>query len=274
MKKGFTLVELLAVIVILAIILAIAIPAITGIISNTTINSMEADAKMLLKAIEYKLLEIEGYDPTIIDETNILSELNVSAENYESLIITMVEGQPYIEIIGKNKWAGLTVCGFFNQIEIGADVECSNIELVWPDENGYVYNQGFYENMWIEGYCDPSGETIKHENYFEIIDTTLNDNECSLVSEEKIDFTDINSIKLWGRTGVFPPTSSDEKTFNVSSLIGEYYIRLHYVGNMFGMGTGYIVISSIQDGNVDVYDARYTIDSGGGALFIDRIWFE
>jgi type IV pilus assembly protein PilA len=33
-KKGFTLVELLAVIVVLAVVLAIAVPSITGIIEN------------------------------------------------------------------------------------------------------------------------------------------------------------------------------------------------------------------------------------------------
>ncbi len=126
MKKdqAFTLVELLAVIVILAIILAIAIPAITGLINNVTKNAFESDAKMILKAIEYKMLEDETYDPTTINESNILSELNISDDNYESLTVTIVDGKPYIEIIGKNKWAGLTACGFYNDMEAGADVEC------------------------------------------------------------------------------------------------------------------------------------------------------
>ncbi len=73
MKKGFTLVELLAVIVILAIILAIAIPAITSLINNAKINAFESDAKMVLKAIEYKMLEVDDYDPTTINEINIES---------------------------------------------------------------------------------------------------------------------------------------------------------------------------------------------------------
>ncbi|MDD2489788.1 MAG: prepilin-type N-terminal cleavage/methylation domain-containing protein, partial [Bacilli bacterium] len=53
---GFTLVELLAVIVILAIVLAIAVPSITGIIENVTINAFEQDAKMIIKSINYKSL--------------------------------------------------------------------------------------------------------------------------------------------------------------------------------------------------------------------------
>jgi len=56
-KKGFTLVELLAVIVILAIILAIAIPSITGIIGTAKTGAFESDVKMIIKGIEYNSLE-------------------------------------------------------------------------------------------------------------------------------------------------------------------------------------------------------------------------
>jgi type IV pilus assembly protein PilA len=53
MKKGFTLVELLAVIVILAVILAIAIPGISSVISNASKSAFESDAKMVIKGISY-----------------------------------------------------------------------------------------------------------------------------------------------------------------------------------------------------------------------------
>jgi type IV pilus assembly protein PilA len=56
-KKGFTLVELLAVIVILAIILAIAVPSISGMVSNAKKSAFEDDVKMIITGIEYKTLE-------------------------------------------------------------------------------------------------------------------------------------------------------------------------------------------------------------------------
>ena len=56
-KKGFTLVELLAVIVILAIILAIAVPSITGILNSAKRSAFQADVKLIIKGIEYKMLE-------------------------------------------------------------------------------------------------------------------------------------------------------------------------------------------------------------------------
>lgn len=92
MRKGFTLVELLAVIVILAIILAIAIPGISNIIESAKKGAAESNAKMLLKAIEYKMLADETYDPTIIDETNVATELGVDASNYERLTVKKMNG--------------------------------------------------------------------------------------------------------------------------------------------------------------------------------------
>ena len=49
-EKGLTLIELLAVIVILAIISAIAIPAIGNIIENTRFNTVKADAISVINA--------------------------------------------------------------------------------------------------------------------------------------------------------------------------------------------------------------------------------
>jgi type IV pilus assembly protein PilA len=51
-KKGFTLVELLAVIVILAIILVIAVPKILNVIESTRTESMESTALLILDSAE------------------------------------------------------------------------------------------------------------------------------------------------------------------------------------------------------------------------------
>ena len=96
-KKGFTLVELLAVIVILAIILAIAVPSITGILNSAKRSSFEADVKLIIKGIEYKMLERDAGTevPTdVIPETaptegapfpmteNGLTAYGANADNY------------------------------------------------------------------------------------------------------------------------------------------------------------------------------------------------
>ena len=55
MKKVFTLIEFLAVIVILAIIVLIAVPVILSIINDSKESSTIKSAEMYLKAVEYSL---------------------------------------------------------------------------------------------------------------------------------------------------------------------------------------------------------------------------
>ena len=54
-EKGFTLVELLAVMVILGIIMSIAIPNVTGILYKNRATTYVEDAKKLATTAEYKL---------------------------------------------------------------------------------------------------------------------------------------------------------------------------------------------------------------------------
>ena len=53
-KKGFTLVELLAVITILAILVMIALPNIMGMFNSAKINSFSTEAKAIYKAAKNK----------------------------------------------------------------------------------------------------------------------------------------------------------------------------------------------------------------------------
>lgn len=79
MKKGFTLVELLAVIVILAVIMVISVPIVLNVINNSKKSAFETDVKSL---IDITILNYETYDgngnPTTIYDfsiSNISNEL-------------------------------------------------------------------------------------------------------------------------------------------------------------------------------------------------------
>lgn len=67
-EKGLTLVELLAVIVILGIIAAIAIPSIGGIIENSRVKAVKADAQTILSAANMYFAE-NADAPTVELET-------------------------------------------------------------------------------------------------------------------------------------------------------------------------------------------------------------
>ena len=147
-EKGFTLVELLAVIVILAIILAVAVPSIANIVNSATMGSFKSDAKMVLTAIDYEKLKDENFVFTTIDENNIADMLKLSAANYESITVTIVDEKPYLIIIGKGKWAGYTVYGKADNMRVvnsnDYDVTIPIITLIGTTpitiEAGSVYN--------------------------------------------------------------------------------------------------------------------------------------
>ena len=131
-KNAFTLVELLAVIVILAIILAIAIPGISGIITSATKGSFESDAKMLLKAINYKKLEVDEFDPTSVDKSTLGELLGLPSNNYLSINVVLEGDIPVISIIGDGKWDGLIACGTYKNMRIVENATDCSHDNVFP----------------------------------------------------------------------------------------------------------------------------------------------
>ncbi|MFL2098717.1 competence type IV pilus major pilin ComGC [Marinilactibacillus psychrotolerans] len=70
-ENGFTLVELLAVLVILGIIVAIAIPAVGNIIDNARGDANEAEQELVIDAARLYFIENEG---TEVDVETLISE--------------------------------------------------------------------------------------------------------------------------------------------------------------------------------------------------------
>ncbi len=117
-KNGFTLVELLAVIIILAIIFRIAVPIIAGMLDQSKEEAFINDAKMVVKALEMETLMDEDFDPTIVDETNIASLLDISDTNFETVTVTLVSDEINVVIVGKEKWNGLTASGTYDNMSL------------------------------------------------------------------------------------------------------------------------------------------------------------
>ena len=116
-KKAFTLVELLAVIVVLAVILAIAIPSITNIIASSKKASFKSDARFILDQTRIELSKNDTFDPTTIN-MDTLGNYNISNENYDLMSVSMIDSKPYIYVVGKNKWDGYKACGTYNNMQV------------------------------------------------------------------------------------------------------------------------------------------------------------
>lgn len=80
-KKGFTLVELLAVIVVLGIVLVIAIPSIVNVIENTRKNSFVATARQLVEVVKLKISDGTYSVPMTSDHAIIVNMSSVSLDN-------------------------------------------------------------------------------------------------------------------------------------------------------------------------------------------------
>lgn len=92
MKKGFTLVELLAVIVILAILALIATPVVLGIITDANESTKLRSAEFYLDAVEQSVLK-ENIDETggfIPSECQVVEKGNLSCDG--KVIEVEVEG--------------------------------------------------------------------------------------------------------------------------------------------------------------------------------------
>ena len=107
-KNGFTLVELLAVIVILAVILVIAVPKITDTIKNSKIASFESSAKTIAAQAEKKKMENE-----ILDNTNLINCNNLvklSNSDYISCSIYFdSNNNALVTLYGSGKFEGLQI---------------------------------------------------------------------------------------------------------------------------------------------------------------------
>ena len=118
--KGFTLVELLAVIVILAVILVIAMPKISEVIKKTRLSSLEATTKMIINSAEKKYTENQVLEQGTNIGCSDVAKLNEN--DYGTCKITFDDkGNASVILNGKKdgKFDNLTCSGTKGNITCG-----------------------------------------------------------------------------------------------------------------------------------------------------------
>lgn len=106
MKKGFTLVELIATIVVLSIILVFAIPKIINVIQEGKKNAFISTAKSIIRQIEYEDNEFESSSLNDLDLGNI-STLDI---DLEMSIAYINNDEIYLNLVGSNEYEGMYIC--------------------------------------------------------------------------------------------------------------------------------------------------------------------
>jgi len=121
-KKGFTLVELLAVIVILAIILVIAIPKINNNIRSSKESAFLSSAKSIVRELEYSNIESSSLNRTSLSTFN----LNISSSDFDltNSYAYMTNGIIYIDLVGIGQFNGMYACGVTSNNGTVVDTAC------------------------------------------------------------------------------------------------------------------------------------------------------
>ncbi|MBQ6446983.1 MAG: type II secretion system protein [Bacillus sp. (in: Bacteria)] len=91
-EKGLTLIELLAVIVILGIIAAIAVPSIAGIIQNSKEDAVKADAITVLNAAKNYVAANDIPNDGEIDQAELQSYVSGLKTTFGDYVVTSTDG--------------------------------------------------------------------------------------------------------------------------------------------------------------------------------------
>ena len=138
-KNAFTLIELLAVIVILAVILVISIPRILNVIEESKKDSIKSSARMIINSAEKKNMIDKVNGST--EEVTCDNSVKLSKEDYESCKITIdEEGKATINLVGKGKFDGYKCIG------TNDNLACGQVESITLPLNGKEYIEKLYNN--------------------------------------------------------------------------------------------------------------------------------
>ena len=149
-KNAFTLIELLAVTVILAVILVIAIPRILDVIDVSKKDSFKISAQLIADSAEKKY--VENKLNNIDEEITCENVTKLSKEDYESCKITFDnEGNAKVTIEGKGKFKDLAICnGTKTSVELSDTCSTDAKYFAYEDVEGGISITGYS----IEGGLD------------------------------------------------------------------------------------------------------------------------
>ena len=151
-RNAFTLIELLAVIVILAVILVISIPRILDVIDESKLDSFKTSAQIIADSAEKKY--VENKLNNIDEEITCENVTKLSKEDYESCKITFDnEGNAKVTIKGKGKFKDLAICNGKKVSEISEDSFC-------PTDSSFFTYEEVEGGISIMGYNTKGGYDV------------------------------------------------------------------------------------------------------------------
>ena len=214
-KNGFTLVELLAVIVILAIILIIAMPKISEVIKKTRLSSLEATAKMIINSAEKKYTENQVLEQGTNIGCSDVAKLNEN--DYGTCNITFDDkGNASVILNGKKdgKFDNLTCSGTKSNLTCGEGETKTYRKCTTSDT--LVNNLKFIDGQYTYTYNGSTGWSVQltDSNSADPVTTEL----CSTINDKPI--VDMTAMFMSSKATSIDLSSFD--TSNVTSMAGMF----------------------------------------------------
>lgn len=224
-KKGFTLVELLAVIVILAVILVIAVPKVLTTINDSRKSTFVSSAKLVAASAEKRKILNNLFE---IDEDITCEKVaNLNKFDYESCDITFYDDVAEVELVGKGKFSGINVNGTKTNVEVSDEEFKTAAEIIYE----LYENEDKLNNGLVETTATVSGSSVKtglryvgaDPNNYAYFNCSPEDKNGNSFGSLDYEYNESN-CEVWRIIGVF----------DVSSRInGEKVQKLKLVRNRF-----------------------------------------
>ncbi len=259
-EKGFTLVELLAVIVILAVILVIAMPKISEVIKKTRLSSLEATTKMIINSAEKKYTENQVLEQGTNIGCSDVAKLNKN--DYGTCKITFDDkGNASVILNGKKdgKFDNLTCSGTQGNITCGegqtkVQLKCyTGKETI---EEGEEYVNGQYTYTYDPEY-DYSDDTLMYDGW----KVELTDKSSTEPVTTELCST-INDKPIYDMSHMFAnsqATSIDLSSFDTSNVI--------YMRGMFSA----VVVEELNLSSFDTNKVISMMDMFRGSFSLKNI---
>ena len=125
-RKGFTLVEVIAVVVILGVVLMIAVPSITGLSNRSKEKQITEDAKMFEELVKAK----------------IESDTTIKISGTAKFTLKSIEGKLSADYDEEHSYVEVSGCGYNNN-----KYSCSTYKTyLYPKSGDYGYEDGYTKN--------------------------------------------------------------------------------------------------------------------------------
>ena len=268
-RNAFTLVELLAVIGILAVILTITIPIIGNYIKDKKKDSFFISAKNILRHVEAEGL----YDNEINARLNMLNLTDLKEENYdiEGSYVYTKDGELHLTLKGKGKFKGLYICGLTSSIKENnvVETECS--------EDSFKINLADYITRLYNNEETRTSNGLKKDN--------TPDQNIRYYGSDPNNYVSFNN-ELWRIIGVFGNNvklirseklgdlswDSSESSVNNGYGVNEWSQAdlKNYLNTMYYGGTSVTCYSSYN--NQTITCPTNTLDDASKSLIDNHTW--